>query len=198
MKKLILVRHGRTKCNEGGKLSGLTDSILSEVGDSQVKKLTEYFRNEKIDEIYTTGFSRTKNTIKEIAKKKSIEPIVVDSFNEINFGDFEGIGFEDIKKNCPEEFKKMINEGSEYTYPGGESLKDTYYRVAKSIDEVLNEKEGKVILICAHGGTIRNILAYLICNDYNNHWNFRIDNASITEIEIEDGFAILNKLNLCI
>ena len=77
-------------------------------------------------------------------------------------------------------------------------MKDTYYRVAKSIDEVLNEKEGKVILICAHGGTIRNILAYLICNDYNNYWNFRIDNASITEIEIEDGFAILNKLNLCI
>ena len=32
MVKLILVRHGKTLCNEKGALSGLTDSVLSERG----------------------------------------------------------------------------------------------------------------------------------------------------------------------
>ena len=50
-------------------------------------------------------------------------------------------------------------------------------------------------MICAHGGTIRNIVSYLICDDYKHHWNFKIDNASVTIIEIENNFAVLNKLN---
>ena len=37
MTRLILVRHGITICNEGGVLSGLTDSILSEKGKLQAR-----------------------------------------------------------------------------------------------------------------------------------------------------------------
>ncbi|MEG0180387.1 MAG: histidine phosphatase family protein [Terrisporobacter sp.] len=63
MIKLILVRHATTVCNEGGNLSGITDSVLSEAGKRQVDKLTNFLKNEKIDEIYATPFSRTKNTV---------------------------------------------------------------------------------------------------------------------------------------
>ena len=42
MVKLILVRHGKTLCNEKGALSGLTDSVLSEVGKLQGEKIANY------------------------------------------------------------------------------------------------------------------------------------------------------------
>ena len=51
MTRLILVRHCTTICNEGGVLSGLTDSKLSEKGKLQANKLTEFLKNEKIDKI---------------------------------------------------------------------------------------------------------------------------------------------------
>lgn len=195
MKKLILVRHGRTVCNEKGVLSGLTDSVLSEEGKVQSSKLVNYLKDEKIDKIYTTPFTRTRETVKKLADIKNIPMEESKELNEINFGDFEGLSFEVIEKKYPKEFQKMIKKGSDYKYPNGESLIDTFHRVSKEIDKILKNNKNEIILICAHGGTIRNIISYLLCNDYKYHWNFRIDNGSITEIEIDNNFAVINQLN---
>lgn len=195
MTKLILVRHGTTICNEAGVLSGLTDSKLSEKGKLQANKLAEFLKDEKIDKVYTTPFSRTKETIEILVKMKNIQIEESNLLNEINFGDFEGLSFKKIQENYPDEFKKIIKEGFEYKYPNGESLINTFHRVANQIEIILEENENKNILICSHGGTIRNIISYLLCNDYKYHWNFRVDNGSITEIEINDNFPIINKMN---
>ena len=195
MTKLILVRHGTTLCNEGGVLSGLTDSKLSEKGKLQGKKLAEYLKDEKIDEIYTTSFSRTKDTVKKLAEIKNIQIKESNQLNEINFGDFEGLSFKMIEKEYEEEFQKMIKEGFEYKYPNGESLIDTFNRVGNEIEKIIKDNKDKTVLICTHGGTIRNIISYLLCRDYKYHWNFRVDNASITEIDVNDNFAVINKMN---
>ena len=195
MIRLILVRHAITTCNEGGNLSGQIDSTLSEKGKLQVEQLTCYLKDENIDEIYTTPFSRTKDTMEKLAQIKSIEINETDKFNEIDFGEFDGLNFDIIKRDYPEEFEKMIKEGLEYTYPKGESLIDTFDRVSKELENILKDKDNKTILICSHGGTIRNILSYLISKDYKYHWNFKIDNASVSVVEVENDFAVINKLN---
>ena len=195
MIKLILVRHGKTICNEKGALSGLTDSVLSETGKLQSQKIADSLKDTNIDKIYTTPFKRTKETISKLAEIKNIKVEESSQLNEINFGDFEGLSFKDIEKNHPEEVQKMIKDGDKYKYPNGESLEDTFIRVKKEIDKIINNNENSTILICSHGGTIRNIISYLLSGDYKYHWNFKIDNGSITEIEINNNFAVINKLN---
>ncbi len=195
MIKLILVRHAQTKENENLKLSGHIDSKISKKGNIQVDCITNYLKDINIDKIYTTTSSRTKDTILEISKLKNLDILENENLREINFGDFEGITFNQIKEEYPEEFQNMIDDGDSYRYPNGESLIDTYNRVSKEIDIIINENEGKTVLICSHGGTIRNIVSYLVTNTYKHHWNFKIDNASTTIIEIEDRFAVINKLN---
>lgn len=195
MIKLILVRHGTTICNEGGALSGLTDSKLSDKGKLQAIKIAQYLKDKNIDKIYTTPFSRTKETVKELAEIKNIQIEETSQLNEINFGDFEGLPFNAIKEKWPEEVEKMINKGFEYKYPNGESLVDTFTRVKSEVKKIISENDNSTVLICSHGGTIRNIISYLLCDDYKHHWNFRIDNGSITEIEVENNFAVINKLN---
>ena len=195
MIKLILVRHGKTTCNEKGVLSGLTDSVLSETGKLQSQKIADYLKYTNIDKIYTTPFKRTKETIEKLAETKNIKVEESSQLNEINFGDFEGLSFKDIEKNHPEEVQKMIKDGDKYKYPNGESLEDTFVRVKKEINNIINNNENYTILICSHGGTIRNIISYLLSGDYKYHWNFKIDNGSITEIEINNNFAVINKLN---
>ena len=195
MIKLILVRHGKTKRNKKGALSGLTDSVLSETGKLQSQKIADYLKYTNIDKIYTTPFKRTKETIEKLAETKNIKVEESSQLNEINFGDFEGLSFKDIEKNHPEEVQKMIKDGDKYKYPNGESLEDTFVRVKKEINNIINNNENSTILICSHGGTIRNIISYLLSGDYKYHWNFKIDNGSITEIEINNNFAVINKLN---
>ena len=196
MKKLILVRHVLTEDNKLAKLSGHIDSKVSEEGKIQIEKITGFLSDEKIDKIYTTTSSRTKETAKYLAKINSIEIQQSKDLQEINFGDFEGKDFKEIQKDYPDEFNKMIEEGYEYTYPNGESLIDCYERVSKGIGSILNETpEDNTILICYNAGTIRNILTYLISNTFEYHWNFKIDNGSVTILEVQDGFTVITAMN---
>ncbi|KKY01193.1 histidine phosphatase [Paraclostridium benzoelyticum] len=195
MSKLILVRHATTKDNIDGNLSGHIDSELSNLGKQQILKLNKFLEKENIDCIYTTTSTRTKNTIKDIAKSKNLDIVESENLREISFGDFEGMDFEYIKNNFREEFEKIIKNGFEYKYPNGESLVDSYNRVCKEINYILDCNKDKTILICAHAGTIRNIISYLIGNTHEYHWNFKIDNASVSIIDIVDGFSVIHTLN---
>ena len=195
MVKLILVRHALTVDNQKSRLSGHIDSSISEEGKEQIDKITNYLKDFDIDKIYTTTSSRTKDTVKKLSKLKSIEIIEKESLKEISFGDFERLTFDEIKDKYPKEFQDMIEKGYEYKYPNGESLIDSYNRVCIELDNIISNNDNRTILICSHGGTIRNIITYLISNSYKYHWNFKIDNGSVTILEIQDGFTVITAMN---
>lgn len=195
MVKLILVRHALTVDNQESRLSGHIDSSVSEEGKEQIDKITNYLKDFDIDKIYTTTSSRTKDTVKKLSELKSIEIIEKESLKEISFGDFEGLTFKEIENRYPEEFQDMIKKGYEYKYPNGESLIDSYNRVCTELDNIISDCDNQTILICSHGGTIRNIITYLISNSYKYHWNFKIDNGSVTILEVQDGFTVITAMN---
>ena len=195
MVKLILVRHALTVDNQKSRLSGHIDSSISEEGKEQIDKITNYLKDFDIDKIYTTTSSRTKDTVKKLSELKSIEIIEKESLKEISFGDFEGLTFDEIKDKYPKEFQDMIEKGYEYKYPNGESLIDSYNRVCIELDNIISNNDDRTILICSHGGTIRNIRTYLISNSYKYHWNFKIDNGSVTILEVQDGFTVITAMN---
>lgn len=195
MVKLILVRHALTVDNQKSRLSGHIDSSISEEGKEQIDKITNYLKDFDIDKIYTTTSSRTKDTVKKLSELKSIEIIEKESLKEISFGDFEGLTFDEIKDKYPKEFQDMIEKGYEYKYPNGESLIDSYNRVCIELDNIISNNDDRTILICSHGGTIRNIITYLISNSYKYHWNFKIDNGSVTILEVQDGFTVITAMN---
>ena len=195
MVKLILARHALTVDNQKSRLSGHIDSSISEEGKEQIDKITNYLKDFDIDKIYTTTSSRTKDTVKKLSELKSIEIIEKESLKEISFGDFEGLTFDEIKDKYPKEFQDMIEKGYEYKYPNGESLIDSYNRVCIELDNIISNNDDRTILICSHGGTIRNIITYLISNSYKYHWNFKIDNGSVTILEVQDGFTVITAMN---
>ena len=195
MVKLILVRHALTVDNQKSRLSGHIDSSISEEGKEQIDKITNYLKDFDIDKIYTTTSSRTKDTVKKLSELKSIEIIEKESLKEISFGDFEGLTFDEIKDKYPKEFQDMIEKGYDYKYPNGESLIDSYNRVCIELDNIISNNDDRTILICSHGGTIRNIITYLISNSYKYHWNFKIDNGSVTILEVQDGFTVITAMN---
>ena len=195
MVKLILVRHALTVDNQKSRLSGHIDSSISEEGKEKIDKITNYLNDFDIDKIYTTTSSRTKDTVKKLSELKSIEIIEKESLKEISFGDFEGLTFDEIKDKYPKEFQDMIEKGYEYKYPNGESLIDSYNRVCIELDNIISNNDDRTILICSHGGTIRNIITYLISNSYKYHWNFKIDNGSVTILEVQDGFTVITAMN---
>jgi alpha-ribazole phosphatase len=195
MAGIILVRHGETDDNNSMKLSGHIDSKLSNLGLSQSQKTAEYLKDYNIDHIYSSPSTRAINTIKGLSKTKYLDIIINDNLKEMNFGDFEGKTFKEIQSSYSEEFDNMMILGFEYKYPNGESLIEFHNRISLYIDEIIKENKEKYTLICTHAGVIRCIISHLLSKSYEYHWNFKIDNCSVSVIEIENDFAVIHKLN---
>ncbi len=195
MLKFILIRHATTQANEHKKLSGFHESEISQKGKSEIEALTKELGNYTIDAIYTSPSRRALETVQQIADKHGLSTQIIEELREIYFGDFEGLSFQMISERYPDEMAKMIELGDHYSYPSGESLVQSYERVSKRVDHMKKVHKEQTVLICAHAGTLRNILSHLIIRSPKLHWHFKIDNASLTVVTIEDDFAVIEKLN---
>lgn len=68
--KLILIRHARSIANDKkihqGRNDEWSDTSLCEIGINQAQGIAERLKNEKIDEIYSSPFKRTRETAEKI------------------------------------------------------------------------------------------------------------------------------------
>ncbi len=67
MARIILVRHGQDSDNAARVLNGHRDTELTDLGRAQAKETAQKLEREKIDHIYHTPLTRTKQTAQIIA-----------------------------------------------------------------------------------------------------------------------------------
>ncbi|PHV71844.1 histidine phosphatase family protein [Sporanaerobium hydrogeniformans] len=194
MQTLLFVRHGETLANKEKRWLGQYESPLSEEGKRQARQLEKVLESYSIEAIYTSTSLRTLETIEGFAKKKGLVIKQEKAFCEIDFGEFEGRSFAELQNKSPEEVQKMLKEGDYYTYPGGESLVASYERNIKGLKALMALPQ-KTVLLCAHAGTLRNCISYLVGGSHKLHWHFKIDPASLTCFTLEGDFAVCEVLN---
>ena len=166
--------------------------------------------NIRIDISYTSYLKRAIETLTIILKTLNLSIKFNTSWklNERNYGSLTGLNKEETKKKLGEEqFKKyrrswdvappLMAEDSQYLenfgplnsgiqknkIPLTESLKNTYERVIPFYDIEINKnlKNGKNILISAHGNSLRALCKYL----------FKISDTKISELEIPTGNPLI-------
>lgn len=195
MTRLLLIRHATTVANEQGLWIGKLESKLSQKGKEELKELKKKLVPWHITGCFSSPSIRTLETAQAVIEGKCpIEKI--EALREINFGTFEGKHFKWAQSTFPEEVQKMIEEGNDYCYPGGESLVNAHKRTKEWLRMWLETKPKGNYLICAHGGTIRSILSELLVGHEGLHWHFKVDPASLTIVNLDDdGFAVIETLN---
>ncbi len=165
MAYLILVRHGESVWNKQGLWTGLTDISLSEKGKEESQKAGVLLKDIKIDEAYSSPLKRSTETLAEIIRALKYEvPITLDkSLNERNYGLLTSKNKWDLQKEYGEEKFQKIRRAWDYPIPGGETLKDVYNRILPYYNrEILPKlKNGKNILIVAHGNSLRALIKHL-------------------------------------
>ena len=117
---------------------------------------------------------------------------------EQHFGIFEGLTYDEIGKKYPEDLKAWNSDYENYRIRQGESFLDVRRRIDSFAEDLLQgedfQGDGK-ILITAHKGTFGHLLASLLGLAADGFWNFAIDQGCYSRIDLEDGYAILRKLN---
>lgn len=186
--KIYLVRHGQTNDNMM-QISSRVDTDLSEKGIEQALVLKEKIESLDFKRVFVSSLKRTWHT----AHLAGISKFEVDErIREIDLGYFQGYTFKELENKYPDLIEEKKLKPLMFKFPNGESYEDLYHRVVSFIEEKV--KEGENILVFTHEGVIRSILSYVF-GDRFHYYNFRVDNACVTEIEIIDGFKILNRLN---
>lgn len=195
MSRLLLVRHGDTELKSGERYWGHSDIELSAAGLRQAERLRDRLAAEKINAIYSSDLQRASLTAKIIASRHQLDVITYAELREINFGELEGLTFDEISRLYPEVAKLREERSPKLKYPGGESLDQFNSRVSKFVGRLEKHAPEETILIVAHSGVLRTLVCQLLGIELQCRWQLRVDFASLSIIETYRQGAILSSLN---
>ncbi|XP_071961672.1 6-phosphofructo-2-kinase/fructose-2,6-bisphosphatase 1-like isoform X2 [Antedon mediterranea] len=157
---IYLTRHGESMLNIEGKIGG--DSDLSPRGELYSKALADYMETQNIKDlkVWTSRLKRTAQTASEV--NAPIEQWK--ALDELDAGVCDGMTYEEIQTEHPEEFALRDQDKYHYRYPMGESYQDLVARLEPVIMEL--ERQQNVLVVC-HQGVMRCLLAYFLDKNSN-------------------------------
>jgi alpha-ribazole phosphatase len=130
---------------------------------------------------------RAQQTAAEIAHIVR-RPVIIDPrLNEMHFGIFEGLTFEEIAKKYPDMWEQREKNKLKYTGHKGESLIEFRDRVMGSLERIFYQFPDGDIAVVSHGGTNRVIMCALLGLDMKGFHLLRQDNTCINVLDIKVG-----------
>lgn len=193
--RLYLIRHGETEENQRGILAGSTDVPLNDTGRSQSLDLAKLVRTLPVDVIFSSPLQRAVETA-ILAFGKEARIITDSSLREFHFGEWEGLHFSDISKRYPELWKTWIHDWENTSIPEAEAFAAFVQRVLSFSRSILRDHQGQNLAIVSHGGWIRALLGhYLSGSAGTGYWKFKVENATVTEVEFAGDLPILTRFN---
>lgn len=150
MVELHFIRHGQTKANAEGILTGTIDSELTQKGIDDAHEIANEL-NIEFDKYYCSPLVRTHQTLYAI--KGNVDFIIDERVTEVYSGDWQGL----YKKELPEEQFILYKNGL-IDPPNGESLTDVEERAKSFLKFIFstyinNEK----ILVVTHNAFMRTL-----------------------------------------
>ena len=185
--RIVIIRHGMTATNIDKRYCGKrSDEDLCDEGIAAVKGMIEKGVYPTASMLFVSPKKRAKSTAKLIYPE--LEQIVIDEFDEIDFGDFEGKNHAELDGNP--DYQKWIDSNGETAFPNGESKEDLCKRVSEGFLKVLGiieeaKEEISDIAIVAHGGTIMALLSTFAGMNY---FNCLVSNAKGYVVEMVSGY----------
>lgn len=179
--RVYLMRHGHVANGNEKRYLGRTDVPLDAAGIAQAKVLHEYFKTIPIDAVFTSPLKRCVQTTDIVCKGKCLHYEMVEAFMEIDMGDWENVPMAQIKSAYPELYAQRGNNLEYFTPPHGESFHDVAGRAKYAFDAITHHTTG-TILIVAHAGVNRTILANILGISINDMLCIEQPNACVNEL----------------
>ena len=145
MLTLFYSPHAISVDNEAGRASGHTDVPLSSLGQQQAQELGHHYATETLDAVFCSDLQRALSTAQIAFAERSL-PIVPDArLREYDYGDLTQCPSAQVEKEFPQRIT--------VPFPHGESLLMVVQQVGAFLRDVLQEYEGKTIVVIGHRAT---------------------------------------------
>jgi len=198
MAYLVLVRHGQSEWNALGLWTGQEDVSLTEQGKAEARKAAEHLRDITLHKAHTSSLSRTHQTLEEIKSALShtdLETVQHKALDERHYGDYQAKNKWEIKDQIGDDEFMKLRRNWDHPVPNGETLKDVHARVLPYYEERILEdlKEGKNIIVAAHGNSLRALMKHLDEIDDSNVHELEIGTGEVVIYEISDDGKVIGK-----
>lgn len=198
MSYLVLVRHGQSEWNALGLWTGQEDVELTEQGKAEARKAAEGLKEMTLHKAHTSSLTRAKQTLEEIKgalEHTELETVHDTALDERHYGDYQAKNKWEIKDQIGDEAFTKLRRTWDYPVPNGETLKDVHARVLPYYEKHILEdlKEGKNIIVAAHGNSLRALMKHLDEVDDDKVHELEIGTGEVVVYEIADDGTVLNK-----
>lgn len=191
-KKKITVdflRHGEPV--GGDVLRGRIDHPLSELGWLQMQKATALTRQRKLSpstpnwtHLISSPLQRCRVFAEHLADVTTLELRVAKQWQEIDYGDWDGMLLKDWREVAGPQFKEFRKDVSKLHPPNGEAFLSFKDRVLQAWSELAALPDGSHVLVVTHGGVLRVVLPTVLGIPLNRSYPLHIPFASFSRIAL--------------
>ncbi len=193
METIFLLRHGETAWNKEKRVIGRLEIPLNRKGISQANRVARLLPNLEIHAIYSSPLKRALDTAQILLEQNKIPIKIEPELTEVAFGWWEGNRYDDIIKD--ESYRRFLRSPLKSAVPGGETIGDVQKRGLKAIHRaVLEIPEGRLLFV-SHGDVIRAILCHYLRVPLEEYRRLRIDNGSLSVLEVDGSWAKIKFIN---
>jgi 2,3-bisphosphoglycerate-dependent phosphoglycerate mutase/probable phosphoglycerate mutase len=165
LRRLVLLRHGQTDYNVGGRMQGHLDSMLTETGVEQAASVAPEIARLVPDRLISSDLQRAVDTADLVSAACGL-PVKFDArLRETHLGEWQGRTVAEIEDGWPGAIATWRSDPG-WAPPGGESRIEVVRRslpVVEELDEeyAAGEPDTTVVLV-AHGGLIAGLVCGLL------------------------------------
>jgi alpha-ribazole phosphatase len=183
------LRHGEPV--GGDVLRGRVDHPLSELGWSQMQKAAALCSERKVTpstpswtHLISSPLQRCRVFAEHLAGVTALELQVAQQWQEIDYGDWDGMLLSDWRKEAGPQFKEFRNDVSKLHPPNGEAFLSFRDRVLTAWNGLADLADGSHVLVVTHGGVLRVVLPTVLGMPLNRSYPLHIPFASFSRIAL--------------
>ena len=183
MTRIDIIRHGEPV--GGRRYRGYSvDDPLTETGWEQMWASVP--DNANWDVIISSPLQRCSAFAIALAERMTLEYEIVDDMKEIGFGDWEGRTPDEIVAADPQALERFYADPVHNRPDGAESLQGFSERVWRAYNEIADRHSGKRILVVAHAGVARAVIANTLRMSLDNVYSrLKIEYGALVSTLIE-------------
>lgn len=182
--RAIIIRHFKTRYNEGERIMGWLDSPRSRDWMSDIDFVDARLRENDIrfDSVYSSDLERSRQTAQIHARNLGISDVHDrPDLKEINYGKLQK-----MKKMWVSRYFPQHKKNPDLVYPSGESFRQMQKRSVACLSALSQSHPEKTILVVTHAGVIRGLISHFLGLDYADHLRHKISFRYIGDFEFND------------
>jgi broad specificity phosphatase PhoE len=153
MPRVLLIRHGETDWSRDGRWQGHVDVPLNATGHRQAADLAEALADRAPALIACSDLTRARETIKPLAERLGLEPVVEPGLREIDVGSWAGLSREEATERFPEGAARHAAGGT--GWEDGETYGEVAVRGLAALERLLAPLgPDDTAVVIAHGALI--------------------------------------------